>query len=77
MIWKCRVDNALTADLTSAKWFKVGELGLISKDYWGTDSLNANCGKFEVTVPKCIAAGDYLVRAEGILVYPLPFRVKI
>jgi len=59
------VDNALSNNFSSAKWFKVAQAGLISKDYWGTDALNANCGKMSFTVPSCLAPGDYLIRAEG------------
>lgn len=69
IVYMAKVDNALTASATSAKWFKVAQLGLISKDVWGTDSLNSNCGKFEFTVPSCIPSGNYLVRAEVIALH--------
>jgi len=60
-----RVDDALTADPNTADWFKVGELGLIRPDYWGTDVLNANCGRYAFKIPPCIPSGDYLIRAES------------
>jgi lytic cellulose monooxygenase (C1-hydroxylating) len=40
-----------------------------SKDYWGTDVLNAACGKYNVTIPKDIAPGNYLLRAEVIALH--------
>jgi len=60
-----RVDDALTADPNTADWFKVGELGLIRRDYWGTDAVNANCGRYAFKIPPCIPSGDYLIRAES------------
>jgi len=60
-----RVDDALSANPNTANWFKVAELGLIKTDYWGTDSLNANCGRLAFKVPECIPSGDYLIKAEG------------
>lgn len=33
------------------------------------DSLNANCGKKEFTVPADLATGDYLIRAEEIALH--------
>ncbi|PVF97939.1 hypothetical protein CPB86DRAFT_395346 [Serendipita vermifera] len=69
IVYMAKVDNALTASGTSAGWFKVAQAGLLSTDYWGTDSLNKNCGKFTFTVPSCIPAGDYLIRAEVIALH--------
>lgn len=69
IVYMAKVDNALTADGSAANWFKVAELGLISTDYWGTDYLNANCGKFTFNVPSCLPAGEYLVRAEVIALH--------
>ncbi|KAG8820111.1 hypothetical protein FRC17_010245 [Serendipita sp. 399] len=69
IIYMAKVDNALSASGSSARWFKVAQAGLISNDYWGTDSLNANCGKYTFTIPSCIPAGDYLLRAEVIALH--------
>ena len=33
------------------------------------EKLNANCGKWEFTVPKSIPSGDYLIRAEVIALH--------
>ncbi|CAE6471367.1 unnamed protein product [Rhizoctonia solani] len=66
IVYMAKVENAATADGSEANWFKVAETGLVSKDYWGTDVMNANCGKVEFTIPSDIPAGNYLIRAEVI-----------
>lgn len=60
--------NSATSDAGSS-WFKIFQNGLVSSDYWGTDVLNANCGKQVVTIPSNIAPGDYLLRAEVIALH--------
>ena len=37
-----------------------------SSQKWGVDRLIANKGKVSFTIPKCIAAGQYLLRVELI-----------
>ncbi|QRV77796.1 glycoside hydrolase family 61 protein [Ceratobasidium sp. AG-Ba] len=69
IIYMAKVDNAATAIGSSANWFKVAQTGLVSKDYWGTDVMNANCGKVDFTIPSDIAPGDYLIRAEVIALH--------
>jgi len=69
IFYLAKVDNAATAVGSSANWFKIGQTGLVSTDYWGTDVINANCGKATVTVPSDIAPGDYLLRAEVIALH--------
>ncbi|KAJ1303545.1 hypothetical protein OPQ81_011729 [Rhizoctonia solani] len=69
IIYMAKVDNAATAVGSDANWFKVGETGLVSKDYWGTDVMNANCGKVEFTIPSDIEPGHYLIRAEVIALH--------
>ncbi|KAF8755045.1 Glycoside Hydrolase Family 61 [Rhizoctonia solani] len=61
IIYMAKVDNAATAVGSDANWFKVAQTGLVSKDYWGTDVMNANCGKVEFTIPSDIPAGNYLI----------------
>ncbi|VDC03166.1 unnamed protein product [Peniophora sp. CBMAI 1063] len=70
-VYMAKVDDATTAVGSSQSWFKVGEIGLPSNnpDYWGTEVLNDNCGHFTVTVPKDIAPGNYLLRAEVIALH--------
>ncbi|KAG8697665.1 hypothetical protein FRC09_007721 [Ceratobasidium sp. 395] len=69
IIYMAKVDNAASAIGSSANWFKVAQTGLVSKDYWGTDVMNANCGKVEFTIPSDIAPGNYLIRAEVIALH--------
>ncbi|CUA68403.1 putative endo-beta-1,4-glucanase D [Rhizoctonia solani] len=69
IIYMAKVDNAATAVGSSANWFKVAQTGLVSKDYWGTDVMNANCGKVEFTIPSDLSAGNYLIRAEVIALH--------
>ncbi|KAM7196557.1 glycoside hydrolase [Rhypophila sp. PSN 637] len=70
IIYMAKVSDATSADGASAEWFKVDEFGYNAGDKtWGTDLLNANCGKRTFTVPSKIPAGDYLVRAEAIALH--------
>ncbi|CAO2648510.1 Nn.00g077770.m01.CDS01 [Neocucurbitaria sp. VM-36] len=85
LIYMAKVSDAKTA--TSGSFFKVAEDGYTGTTAsWGTEILNANCGKRAFTVPKSIASGDYLVRAEAIALHagagqPQPyvtcFQVKV
>ena len=80
-----KVADATTA--TTGSFFKVAEDGYKgTTPTWGTEILNANCGKRAFTVPKNIAAGNYLVRAEVLALHagagsPQPyvscFQVKV
>lgn len=85
LIYMAKVADAKTA--TTGSFFKVAEDGYKgSVPTWGTEILNANCGKRAFKVPANIAAGDYLVRAEAIALHagagqPQPyvscFQVKV
>ncbi|EMD59230.1 hypothetical protein GGP41_009111 [Bipolaris sorokiniana] len=85
LIYMAKVSDAKTA--SSGSFFKVAEDGYTGTTAsWGTEILNANCGKRSFTVPKNIASGDYLVRAEAIALHagvgsPQPyvscFQVKV
>jgi cellulase len=85
LIYMAKVSDAKTA--TSGSFFKVAEDGYKgTTSTWGTEILNANCGKRAFTVPKNIASGDYLVRAEALALHagvgqPQPyvscFQVKV
>lgn len=69
MVYMSRVDDAAAAD-GSGSWFKVDEFGYDADNKtWGTDVLNAGCGKRTFTVPAHLPAGDYLVRAEAIALH--------
>jgi lytic cellulose monooxygenase (C1-hydroxylating) len=68
LIYMAKVSNAATA--SSASFFKVAEDGYTGTTAsWGTEILNANCGKRAFTVPKSLASGNYLVRAEAIALH--------
>lgn len=70
MVYMGKVDNAATASAASVSWFKVAEDGYSGTvASWGTEILNSNCGKKTFTVPKSIASGNYLVRAEAIALH--------
>ncbi|PPQ89046.1 hypothetical protein CVT25_006716 [Psilocybe cyanescens] len=70
-VYMAAVSDATTAVGVSQSWFKVAALGMPSKNpnYFGTQVLNDNCGHFTFTVPKDIAPGNYLVRAEVIALH--------
>uniref|UniRef100_A0A8H7Y615 AA9 family lytic polysaccharide monooxygenase n=1 Tax=Psilocybe cubensis TaxID=181762 RepID=A0A8H7Y615_PSICU len=70
-VYMAAVSDATSAVGSSASWFKVAEMGMPSNNpvYWGTEVLNDNCGHFTFTVPKDIAPGNYLVRAEVIALH--------
>ncbi|KAF2182135.1 lytic polysaccharide monooxygenase [Zopfia rhizophila CBS 207.26] len=68
LVYMAKVADAKTAK--SASWFKVAEDGYTGTTAsWGTEILNANCGKKSFTVPKSLASGNYLVRAEAIALH--------
>ncbi|KAK1756398.1 putative endo-beta-1,4-glucanase [Echria macrotheca] len=71
MIYMAKVDDASTvASPEGLSWFKVDEEGYDSSTKkWGTDSLNANCGKRAFKIPSKIPGGEYLVRAEAIALH--------
>ncbi|KAF5852248.1 hypothetical protein GGP41_000948 [Bipolaris sorokiniana] len=71
-----KVEDAATAD-GSSEFFKIYEntwaknpaASQGDNDFWGTKDLNYNCGKLDFTIPKDLAAGDYLLRAEAIALH--------
>ncbi|KDQ08631.1 glycoside hydrolase family 61 protein [Botryobasidium botryosum FD-172 SS1] len=72
IVYMSKVNSAATAD-GSAGWFKIYQDGLRDNGaIWGVDDLTAtgDCiGRFNATIPKAIANGDYLVRAEIIALH--------
>jgi lytic cellulose monooxygenase (C1-hydroxylating) len=69
MIYMSKVADATTAD-GSTSWFKVAQDSYAGTTAsWGTEILNANCGKRTFTVPKSLASGNYLVRAEALALH--------
>ncbi|KAF2710750.1 lytic polysaccharide monooxygenase [Pleomassaria siparia CBS 279.74] len=85
LVYMAKVSDATTA--SSASFFKVAEDGYTGTTAsWGTEILNANCGKRAFVVPASLAPGNYLVRAEAIALHagaqqPQPyvscFQVKV
>ncbi|KAK2607616.1 hypothetical protein N8I77_006279 [Diaporthe amygdali] len=75
LVYMAAVDDAASAVGADSAWFKVfedtwssaGASG--SDDNWGTKDLNTCCGKMDVVVPKDLAPGDYLLRAEAIALH--------
>ncbi|ORY10142.1 beta-1,4-endoglucanase [Clohesyomyces aquaticus] len=68
LVYMAKVADAKTA--SSASWFKVAEDGYTGTTAsWGTEILNANCGKKSFVVPKSLASGNYLVRAEALALH--------
>ena len=56
--------------MTGLQWFKIHEDGLTPSDQtWAVDRLIANKGKVSFTIPSCIPAGQYLLRAEIIALH--------
>jgi len=71
ILYMSKVADATTAD-GSTPFFNVAEDGYdaaVGTSSWGTQILNANCGKRTFTVPSDLAPGDYLLRAEAIALH--------
>ncbi|KAK7681569.1 hypothetical protein QCA50_015302 [Cerrena zonata] len=69
IVYMAQIPDATQSSVTGLKWFKIYEDGLTSDGKWGVDRLIANKGKVTITVPSCIAAGQYLLRAELIALH--------
>lgn len=68
LVYMGKVSDATTA--SSASFFKVAEDGYKGTTAtWGTEILNANCGKKAFIVPASLAPGNYLVRAEVLALH--------
>ncbi|KAF6823856.1 glycosyl hydrolase family 61 protein [Colletotrichum plurivorum] len=63
-----KVSDAKTDTGIGAGWFKIQEDGL-SSGVWGTERVINNQGRHTITIPKCIANGQYLLRAEMIALH--------
>ncbi|KNG51056.1 carbohydrate-binding module family 1 protein [Stemphylium lycopersici] len=76
LAYMSKVEDAATADGSSEffkvyqnTWAKNPDAAQGDGDFWGTKDLNYNCGKLDFTIPKNIAPGDYLLRAEAIALH--------
>ncbi|XXG97944.1 hypothetical protein Hte_004260 [Hypoxylon texense] len=73
-VYLSQVPDASSAD-GSTPWYKIfadswsakGSVG--DGDNWGTNDLNACCGKMDVPIPADTPTGDYLLRAEVIALH--------
>ncbi|KAI9691749.1 MAG: hypothetical protein M1822_007821 [Bathelium mastoideum] len=65
-----KVTDAVTDTGVGDGWFKIAEDTFTPSDStWGTDRLIAAGGVQTVTIPKCIAPGQYLLRGEVIALH--------
>lgn len=63
--WLAAVDDAVSADHTALEWFKVAEETFDpASGVWAVDTLIANDGWWDFTLPSCVADGQYLLRVE-------------
>ncbi|KAF4313397.1 hypothetical protein SLS57_009457 [Botryosphaeria dothidea] len=65
-----KVNDATTTTVTGLSWFKIYADGLEgSSGTWAVDKLITNKGKVDFSIPKCIPAGQYLLRVELIALH--------
>lgn len=73
-VYLSQVPDATTAD-GSTPWYKIFADSWSSKgssgdgDNWGTNDLNACCGRMDIPIPKDTPSGDYLLRSEVIALH--------
>ncbi|KAK2613595.1 hypothetical protein N8I77_000500 [Diaporthe amygdali] len=63
-----KVDNALTDTGVGSGWFKIQQDGY-NAGAWGTSKVINNGGIHAISIPSCIAPGQYLLRAEMIALH--------
>lgn len=68
MAYLKKVNDAKTDSGVGGGWFKIAEDGFDGSK-WGVDRLIANQGVQTVTIPSCIAPGQYLLRGELIALH--------
>ncbi|KAK0636099.1 glycoside hydrolase family 61 protein [Bombardia bombarda] len=64
-----KVTDATTDTGVGPGWFKIQEDGMRSDSTWGTDRVVNGQGRHTITIPSCIAPGQYLLRAEMIALH--------
>jgi len=70
MAYMKKVSSATTDVGYGSGWFKIQQDGLTTNPAtWGVDRLIANAGIQTVTIPSCIASGQYLLRGELIALH--------
>jgi lytic cellulose monooxygenase (C4-dehydrogenating) len=68
MAYMKKVSDAKSDPGYGSGWFKIAEDGFDGTK-WGVDRLIANQGVQTVTIPACIAPGQYLLRGELIALH--------
>ncbi|KAF2844978.1 lytic polysaccharide monooxygenase [Plenodomus tracheiphilus IPT5] len=68
MAYLKKVSDAKTDSGIGGGWFKIAE-DAFDGAKWGVDRLIANGGVQTITIPKCIAPGQYLLRGELIALH--------
>ncbi|KAJ3039962.1 hypothetical protein HDV00_011628 [Rhizophlyctis rosea] len=68
MAYMAPVSDATSSSAPTSGWFKIYEDGL-SGGRWAVDKLISNGGLYTVTIPSCLAPGDYLLRGELIALH--------
>ncbi|RMZ69346.1 glycosyl hydrolase family 61 [Pyrenophora seminiperda CCB06] len=68
MAYLKKVSDAKSDTGIGGGWFKIAQ-DAFDGSSWGVDRLIANQGKQVVTIPKCIAPGQYLLRGELIALH--------
>jgi lytic cellulose monooxygenase (C1-hydroxylating) len=63
---RASVPNASNANPVGLKWFKISEDGMDANYQWGVDRILTQNGWQYFTIPTCVPAGQYLMRAEII-----------
>ncbi|KAF7877454.1 hypothetical protein EAF04_001131 [Stromatinia cepivora] len=70
MAYMKKVNDATTDVGYGPGWFKISEQGLnVATQGWATTDLIKNAGVQSITIPSCIANGQYLLRAELIALH--------
>ncbi|ESZ89490.1 glycoside hydrolase family 61 protein [Sclerotinia borealis F-4128] len=70
MAYMKKVTDATTDVGYGSGWFKISEQGLnVATQKWATTDLINNAGVQSITIPSCIANGQYLLRAELIALH--------
>jgi len=68
MAYLKKVSDAKTDTGIGGGWFKIAQ-DAFDGTKWGVDRLIANQGVQTITIPKCIAPGQYLLRGELIALH--------
>lgn len=70
MAYMKKVTDATTDVGYGSGWFKISQQGLnVATQGWATTDLINNAGVQTITIPSCIANGQYLLRAELIALH--------